>query len=80
MKFCNFFESQNFLPYGEENSKDIIQAINIEDFKFIKLISKGAYGRVWMVERKATDDIYAMKIVNFADKMSKNHFDRCISR
>lgn len=71
----NFFESQSLLPYGEQNPKDIIQTINIEDFKFIKLISKGAYGRVWMVERKATDDIYAMKIVNFADKMSKNHLD-----
>lgn len=71
----NSFESQNFFPNGEESSKDIIQAINIEDFKFIKLISKGAYGRVWMVERKATNDIYAMKIVNFADKMSKNHLD-----
>lgn len=50
-----------------------MEAINISDFKFIKLISKGAFGRVWLVRKD--QDIYAMKIVNFAEKMSKNHLD-----
>ena len=39
------------------------------------MISKGAFGRVWLVKKKFTQDIYAMKIVNFAEKMSKNHLD-----
>lgn len=47
--------------------------INIFDFEFLKLISKGAYGRVWQVRRKVTGDIYAMKIVNFAEKVKKNY-------
>jgi serine/threonine protein kinase len=47
--------------------------MGINDFEFIKLISKGAYGRVWLVRRKKTEDVYAMKIVNFAEKMNKNH-------
>jgi len=33
------------------------------------MISKGAYGRVWLVKRKATHDIYAMKIINFGEKV-----------
>ncbi len=41
----------------------------IADFDFIKLISKGAFGRVWLVKRKLTGDIYAMKIINFAEKV-----------
>lgn len=44
----------------------------MEDFDFIKMISKGAFGRVWLVRRKATKDVYAMKIVNLAEKFMKN--------
>lgn len=43
--------------------------IGIKDFDFIKLISKGAFGRVWLVKRKLTGDVYAMKIINFAEKV-----------
>lgn len=49
--------------------------IGYDSFEFIKLISKGNYGRVWLVQRKVVGDIYAMKIVNIADKMSKNNMD-----
>ncbi|EAR84564.2 Serine/Threonine kinase domain protein (macronuclear) [Tetrahymena thermophila SB210] len=49
--------------------------VGIKDFDFLKLISKGAFGRVWLVRKKNTEDIYAMKIVNFAEKMNKNHLD-----
>ena len=44
-------------------------SVGIGDFEFIKLISKGAFGRVWLVKRKLTGDIYAMKIINFAEKV-----------
>ena len=49
--------------------------IGILDFDFIKLINKGAFGRVWLVKRKQTGDIYAMKIVNCLDNMNKNQLD-----
>ena len=49
--------------------------IGITDFEFIKLISKGAYGRVWLVQRKITRDYYAMKIINFADRKNMNQID-----
>jgi serine/threonine-protein kinase RIM15 len=41
----------------------------------LKLISKGAFGKVWLVRRKATDDVYAMKMINFADRMNRNNID-----
>ena len=47
--------------------------VTINDFLFIKLISKGAFGRVWLVKRKLTGEYYAMKIINFADKLTNNH-------
>ncbi|RYE26775.1 MAG: hypothetical protein EOP48_34935, partial [Sphingobacteriales bacterium] len=47
--------------------------IGINDFKPIKMISKGAFGRVWLMKRKATNDYYAIKIVNLAEKGLKNN-------
>lgn len=46
----------------------------ISDFEFLKLISKGAFGRVWLVRKRNTEDVFAMKIVNFAEKVGL--FDR----
>jgi len=46
--------------------------IGIDDFEFLKMISKGAFGRVWLVRRKATRDIYAMKIINLAEQVMRN--------
>jgi len=52
--------------------------MGIKDFEFIKMINKGAFGRVWLVKRKGTKDFYAMKIINFLDDviffLKKNKF------
>lgn len=45
---------------------------SIEDFQFIKMISKGAYGKVWLVKHKLTGDLYAMKLINSSEKMNEN--------
>lgn len=75
---CNFsdvsfddFKSKSddelFLNKEFENDQIVESAITINDFEFIKLLNKGAFGRVWLVKRKLTDDLYAMKIVNVID-------------
>ena len=38
----------------------------IDTFEFLKFISKGAFGRVWLVRKKATGDLYAMKIIEIS--------------
>lgn len=64
---------------SDVESREIVDSIDIgiKDFEFLKLISKGAYGRVWLTKRKSTGDLYAMKIVNFAEKVliTKGVFD-----
>lgn len=59
----------NHFNIESELNNDNEMNIGIKDFEFLKLISKGAYGRVWLVKRIKTGDIYAMKIVNFAEKV-----------
>lgn len=41
--------------------------ISIHDFEYLRLINKGAFGRVWLVKRKFTNDLYAMKIVDLSE-------------
>jgi len=52
-----------------------VSLIGIDDFEFILPISKGAFGRVWLVKRKSTGDTYAMKLINFSDRMNRNNLD-----
>lgn len=41
------------------------ESIGIEDFQFISLLGKGGYGSVWLVKRKSTGDLYALKVIKF---------------
>lgn len=36
----------------------------MKDFQALKLLGKGAFGAVWLVRKKATGDLYAMKMVD----------------
>lgn len=43
--------------------------VSVSDFEYLRLINKGNYGRVWLVRRKFTQDLYAMKIVDLAEHL-----------
>ena len=67
--FMNFhpgYYSDSYLS-PKTHFPDIDSSESIKDFECIRLINKGAFGRVWLVKRKSTNDFYAMKIVNILD-------------
>ncbi|KAJ2722965.1 hypothetical protein GGI07_002977 [Coemansia sp. Benny D115] len=45
---------------------------SIEDFDFVKPISRGAFGRVYLTRKKATKDLYAIKVMRKKDMINKN--------
>lgn len=47
-------------------------APSIKDFEIIKPISKGAFGSVYLVKKKATGEYYAIKVLKKADMIAKN--------
>ncbi|XP_044504871.1 probable serine/threonine protein kinase IRE [Mangifera indica] len=45
---------------------------SIEDFDIIKPISRGAFGRVFLARKRATGDLFAIKVLKKADMIRKN--------
>ena len=45
---------------------------SIKDFELVKPIGKGAYGRVFLVRRKATGDLFALKVIKKQETVHKN--------
>ncbi|KAI9140186.1 serine/threonine protein kinase 15 [Paraphysoderma sedebokerense] len=45
---------------------------SITDFEFIKPISRGAFGRVYLARKKTTQDLFAIKILKKDDMIRKN--------
>lgn len=47
------------------------QAINLEDFHIMKVIGRGTFGKVYMVKKKDTNEIYAMKVLKKEEIVEK---------
>eukprot|EP00808_Paulinella_micropora_P008078 g72365.t1 len=52
------------------NSKKVIR-IGVDDFALLKVIGRGAYGKVFLVKKKATGVLYAMKVLRKKDIIQK---------
>lgn len=44
----------------------------IDDFEILKPISRGAFGRVYLARKRATGDLFAVKVMRKADLIRKN--------
>ncbi|KAK9143305.1 hypothetical protein Syun_012705 [Stephania yunnanensis] len=58
------------------NGKD---RTTIEDFEIIKPISRGAFGRVFLARKRATGDLFAIKVLRKADMIRKNAVDSILA-
>jgi len=64
--------------HGEEDNLTMASVASIDDFEIIKPISRGAFGRVWLVRKRATGDLFAMKAVKKSDMIDKNLVNQVI--
>ena len=53
--------SQSTPPNAGASSAPAFGSMDITDFKLIKPISRGSFGRVYLCEKKTTKDFYAIK-------------------
>ncbi|KAK1415361.1 hypothetical protein QVD17_31142 [Tagetes erecta] len=52
---------------------------SIEDFEIIKPISRGAFGRVFLAKKRATGDVFAIKVLKKADMIRKNSVESILA-
>jgi len=55
------------------------QAINLEDFHIMKVIGRGTFGKVYMVKKKDTNEIYAMKVLKKSVLVKNKHLKYAIT-
>lgn len=60
----SFRPAPAYSPYKDRTS--------IDDFEIIKPISRGAFGRVFLARKRATGDLFAIKVLRKADMIRKN--------
>ncbi|XP_052802430.1 serine/threonine-protein kinase greatwall-like [Mya arenaria] len=60
-------------PYKDSKNEKNTKVPTIEDFVFIKPISRGAFGKVFLGHKKnQTDTVYAIKVMKKSDMINKN--------
>jgi len=59
----NFEEQKRRAPSGTIYSKDKGKEVSLDDFTIKKVIGKGTFGKVYLVEKKSDGKIYAMKSI-----------------
>lgn len=42
--------------------------ISVNEFDFIALLGQGGFGTVWLVKRRSTGDLYALKVIKFTNE------------
>lgn len=69
----NSFEGHDFMRNLEAHGE--VQRVGIQDFELMKVLGRGAFGKVMQVRKKDTGKIYAMKILKKAAIVARNQVE-----
>jgi serine/threonine protein kinase len=58
-------------PVEKQKQDELSETYTIDDFKFVKLIGKGGFSKVWKVEEKKTGRVFALKVMDKAKIITK---------
>ena len=67
--------SRNFVP---RVTGVTLKPPSIRDFEILKPISKGAYGRVFLAQKKTTRDVYAIKVLKREEMLTSRQRDNIL--
>lgn len=85
--FLNLHETKNSLDLLESLSEEGAReqekvdetceksGVGLDDFEILKLVGQGAFGKVFQVKKKGSNEIYAMKVVRKDKILEKNHVE-----
>jgi len=53
-----------FQQLNNENTHSILNQANIKEYKLLKVLGRGGFGKVMLVQHNKHSDLFAMKIIN----------------
>jgi hypothetical protein len=62
-----YYEEEREFKYG------------VEDFEYLKVLGKGAFGKVFLVRRRKTKDLYAMKVIQIEKVLTKEQIANLVN-
>ncbi|CAN7938781.1 unnamed protein product [Ixodes hexagonus] len=73
--------SENSPPNERSGGKPVVKLPSIDDFTVLKPISKGAFGKVYLAQKKGKEEgqVYAVKVVQKTDMVHKNMVDQVLA-
>jgi len=80
-QFKNYFQERNLKKM--EDSKNTVTLLSSDgkqltenDFDIIRVLGRGAFGKVILTQKKDDGELYAVKIMNKGDVIEKNQIDQ----
>lgn len=61
-----------------DRSQALTGAVTVRNFRTIKVIGKGSYGKVLLVEKKDTKKMYALKILKKGEILRRNQLEHTL--
>lgn len=62
-----------------ENQKSSGGSVTKKDFEMISVIGKGSYGKVMLVKKKDTGQLYALKVLKKAEIIRRNQVEHTMT-
>jgi predicted Ser/Thr protein kinase len=56
-----------------------VSRVSMSDFSYIRVLGKGAFGTVYLVEHKATKDLFALKIISKTSSMTVSDINNLLT-
>ena len=63
----------------EKNYMEKTKMVDIKDFDILKELGKGAFGKVYLVKRKSTNEVFAMKTITLNGKMNEKSLNSLLN-
>lgn len=73
-----FYKLQSFFG-GNKKKEEWDQGLSVDDFEYLKVVGRGAFGKVMQVRKKSSGAIYAMKILKKVDVIAKGQVEHTMA-
>lgn len=81
MNYKNNYHTDHLVPAAKYQTFNKSQSYNItkDHFKILKVIGRGSFGKVFLVKKRDTREIFAMKVLKKENVIARNQFEHTVA-